>query len=54
MNVLVLNSGSSSLKYQLQEVAADSATILGRGLIEKIGAPDSRCRPPIRRGDRLR
>jgi acetate kinase len=41
MKVLVLNSGSSSLKYQLLEVAADSAAILGRGLIEKIGAPGS-------------
>jgi acetate kinase len=42
MKVLVLNSGSSSLKYQLLEVTVDNAEVLGRGLIEKIGALGSR------------
>jgi acetate kinase len=42
MKVLVLNSGSSSLKYQLLEVTADNAEVFGRGLVEKIGAPGSR------------
>lgn len=40
MRVLVLNSGSSSLKFRLLEVASDAPqalrTILG-GMIERIG-----------------
>ena len=35
MLVLVINSGSSSLKYQVRDVAA--GTVLTEGLIEKIG-----------------
>lgn len=35
MLVLVINSGSSSLKYQVRDVAA--GTVLAEGLIEKIG-----------------
>jgi acetate kinase len=41
MRILVVNSGSSSLKYQLQEVTAGDARVLGRGLVEKIGAQGS-------------
>jgi acetate kinase len=41
MRILVVNSGSSSLKYQLLEVTAGDAQVLGRGLVEKIGAPGS-------------
>lgn len=35
MKVLVINSGSSSLKYQLMDTTADS--VITKGLIEKIG-----------------
>ena len=37
--VLVLNSGSSSLKYQL--VHPDSAEVLASGLVERIGSSDA-------------
>ncbi len=37
--VLVLNSGSSSLKYQLIE--PDSGESLAEGVVEKIGEPSS-------------
>jgi acetate kinase len=36
MKVLVLNSGSSSVKFQLIEMA--SRTVLGKGVVERIGA----------------
>ena len=39
MIVLVLNSGSSSVKYRLLDV--DEGTVLAKGLLEKIGLPDS-------------
>ena len=35
MLVLVINSGSSSLKYQVRDVEAGS--VLAEGLVEKIG-----------------
>jgi acetate kinase len=37
--ILVLNCGSSSVKYQVIDV--DSETVLATGLVEKIGLPDS-------------
>ncbi|MGO9552638.1 MAG: acetate kinase, partial [Mycobacterium sp.] len=37
--VLVINSGSSSLKYQLIE--PDSSESLAQGVVEKIGEPSS-------------
>ena len=40
--VLVINSGSSSLKYQL--IDADSSAALAKGLAERIGSEDSRLR----------
>lgn len=40
MKILVLNCGSSSIKYQLFDVA-DGSAVLAKGLIEKIGMPDS-------------
>ncbi|MDO9511637.1 MAG: acetate kinase [Bacteroidales bacterium] len=40
MNILVLNCGSSSIKYQLFETEYNNA-VLCKGLIEKIGLPDS-------------
>ncbi len=39
MKVLVLNSGSSSLKYQLFDM--DDETVLAKGLVERIGIADS-------------
>ncbi|MFA5100391.1 MAG: acetate kinase, partial [Candidatus Omnitrophota bacterium] len=35
MKILVLNSGSSSIKYQLFEMP--EGTVIARGLLEKIG-----------------
>jgi acetate kinase len=40
--VLVVNCGSSSIKYQL--IDADSETALAKGLVERIGADDARLR----------
>ena len=39
MIVLVVNCGSSSLKYQL--VNMDNEEVMAKGLVEKIGLPDS-------------
>lgn len=39
MNVLVINSGSSSIKYQLLETVNN--TVLSKGLLERIGIPGS-------------
>ena len=39
MNVLVLNAGSSSLRYQLLNV--ETSEVIARGLCERIGIPDS-------------
>jgi len=39
MKILVLNSGSSSLKYQLFEM--ESETVMAKGLVEKIGLAGS-------------
>jgi acetate kinase len=40
MNILILNSGSSSIKYQLIEMPAQ--VVICRGLIERIGAADAK------------
>ena len=37
MNILVINCGSSSLKYQLIDMTTETA--LAAGLIERIGEP---------------
>lgn len=39
MNVLVINAGSSSLKYQLIQV--ESHTVLARGICERVGSDDA-------------
>lgn len=39
MNVLVLNSGSSSIKFQLFNMATEEVVM--KGLIERVGLPDS-------------
>jgi acetate kinase len=40
MKVLVLNCGSSSIKYQLLDMANDS-DILAKGLLERVGLEDA-------------
>ncbi|MDP2911881.1 MAG: acetate kinase [Candidatus Omnitrophota bacterium] len=37
MIILVLNSGSSSIKYKLFDISKDSETLLNKGLVERIG-----------------
>lgn len=39
-NVLVINSGSSSIKYQIIDMATEE--VLGKGLVERIGEPMGR------------
>ncbi|MBN2345297.1 MAG: acetate kinase [Candidatus Aminicenantes bacterium] len=39
MKILVINSGSSSIKFQL--INMDSGTVLAKGLLERIGIPGS-------------
>lgn len=39
MNVLVINCGSSSLKYQL--INTDDESVLAKGLVERIGIEGS-------------
>jgi acetate kinase len=39
MKILVVNSGSSSIKYQLFGMTNES--VLAKGLVERIGIPDS-------------
>jgi len=41
MKILVLNSGSSSLKYQLFDVNGDKYEVIAKGLAERIGINDS-------------
>jgi acetate kinase len=40
MNILVINCGSSSLKYQL--IQSDTETVLAKGICERIGLKESR------------
>ena len=40
MKILVINCGSSSLKYQLMDM--DGEKVLAKGLCERIGIPGSR------------
>ena len=41
MRILVLNAGSSSLKYQLIETGARAEHVLVKGAVERIGSPGS-------------
>ena len=41
MKILVLNCGSSSLKYQVLEMGANENTLLAKGLVERIGSPNA-------------
>jgi acetate kinase len=40
MNVLVLNCGSSSIKYQLLSISGDSKDVLAKGIVERVGLPE--------------
>ena len=42
MNVLVINAGSSSLKYQVINMADES--VIAKGLCEKVGCDDAFCK----------
>ena len=39
MNILVINAGSSSLKYQLVEI--ENETVLAKGVCDRIGLENS-------------
>ena len=41
MKILVLNSGSSSVKYKLIDLQGSKADTMAEGGVEKIGLPDS-------------
>ena len=41
MKILVLNCGSSSVKYKLIELSGNEQNILAEGGVEKVGLPDS-------------
>ena len=40
MVILVLNCGSSSIKYQVIDIEAGANTLLAKGLVERIGLPE--------------
>ena len=40
MTILVLNCGSSSIKYQVIDMTADNHKLLAKGLVERIGLPE--------------
>jgi acetate kinase len=40
MNVLVLNCGSSSIKYQLLSISGNSKDVLAKGIVERVGLPE--------------
>ncbi len=40
MVILVLNCGSSSIKYQVIDMTASSSELLAKGLVDRIGLPD--------------
>lgn len=48
MKILVLNSGSSSLKYQLFDMANKS--VLAKGLVERIGIEGSKIKHKTQTG----
>ena len=50
--VLVLNSGSSSLKYQLFAVEGDNYDVLAKGLAERIGIDGSKIKIKYANGDK--
>ena len=51
MKILVLNCGSSSIKYKLFEM--DTKTVLAQGGVEKIGLPDSFLKITLQNGEKV-
>ncbi|KGN98903.1 acetate kinase [Porphyromonas gingivicanis] len=51
MNILVLNCGSSSVKYKLMEMP--QANVLAQGVVEKLGLEDSFLRFKLPNGDKV-
>lgn len=51
MKILVLNCGSSSIKYKLFEM--DTKTVLAQGGVEKIGLPDSFLKITLPNGEKV-
>ncbi|MCL1975975.1 MAG: acetate kinase [Firmicutes bacterium] len=51
MKILVLNSGSSSLKYQLFDMEDES--VMAKGLVEKIGLPGSVLNHKVSGGEKI-
>ncbi len=52
MNILVLNCGSSSIKYQLFDMEARQ--VLAKGIVEKVGLKGSFLMPEKQNGDKVR
>lgn len=50
MKILVLNSGSSSLKYQLFDM--EHQTVLAKGLVERIGIEGSKIKHKTQAGEK--
>lgn len=53
MKILVLNSGSSSLKYQLFDIQGDNYNIVAKGLAERIGIDGSFVSIKIAENDKI-
>ncbi len=51
--ILVLNSGSSSLKYQLFAVDGDKYEVIAKGLADRIGIDNSFVTIKIRDGEKI-
>ena len=51
--ILVLNSGSSSLKYQLFEVSGEKFTVVAKGLADRIGIAGSLVSIKVGDGDKI-
>jgi len=51
MNILVINCGSSSVKYQL--INMETETVLAKGLAERIGIPDSVLNHQVNNRDKI-
>src|SRR5512136_2804416 len=52
MNILVLNCGSSSIKYQLLNF--EKKAVLAKGIVEKVGLKGSFLRNENQHGDKVR
>ena len=52
MKVLILNSGSSSIKFQLLQMTDES--VIAKGLVEKIGTSSSVISMKTNKGDSIR